>query len=305
MAAQDKLNASLLLEEAVSAAAVKDLDKTAKTETIQRYLKELQEAEEQERQSPDAEPVSVERQEEHDARMDGEEDVSIEQEEDEAQDEALPAASIPRATEPDLPAAKRARVDEVAQSRLLPVSARPAVAVVKARRPLGPSRAGNLARPTLSQQAKQVQPAKTTQAVPAAVNKPIVTIAQPFSFRTSGRSQASFQERLASWQEREQEAVKEGRASLRRIEQGDQARRRAAPRHARKPLETKEFNFVSDKRMEDRRDWEERLHEKERILEELAAIKRAEAEAKEAEEIRELRKRQVPKANPIPRHIYA
>jgi hypothetical protein len=57
--------------------------------------------------------------------------------------------------------------------------------------------------------------------------------------------------------------------------------------------------------MEDRRDWEERLHEKERILEELAAIKRAEAEAKEAEEIRELRKRQVPKANPVPRHIYA
>jgi hypothetical protein len=146
-----------------------------------------------------------------------------------------------------------------------------------------------------------------------------------------GKEQASFQERLRTWQEREETAAKSGRRALQplapstglQLARQNQPSRKNIVRQQKQPLEVRPFAFPSDKRMEERREWEERLRAKERVSRsalsmssrstiltmhpqikaELAAIERAEEEAREAAEIKEMRRNQIIRANPLPAYI--
>lgn len=153
--------------------------------------------------------------------------------------------------------------------------------------------------------------AATRKAVQSVTNaRPAsATISQPFSFRTSTREQACFTDRLAAWHQREQEAAKSGRPALAPLPVPlarktanivSKLRVRTVSGDRREAIKVKQFNFASDARMKERREFEERLKEKERILAELEAIKRAEQEVKEAEEIRKMRAAQIPRAHPLP-----
>lgn len=128
-----------------------------------------------------------------------------------------------------------------------------------------------------------------------------------FTFKVVGQQQTSFQERLAAWQAREAEAARSGKPILQPLalpakDPAKQARKADKPTSSKRkpPVTAKEFNWHSDKRAKERRDWEERLREKEEILAELAEIRRLEAEAAEMEAIRRMRAAQVPIAHPVP-----
>ena len=116
-------------------------------------------------------------------------------------------------------------------------------------------------------------------------------------------------DRLAVWHQREQAAAASSRPALAPLPGalGSKAvnvpRTRTVSADRKEPIKVKEFNFASDVRMKERREFEERLKEKERILAELEAIRRAEEEVKEAEMMRKMRAAQIPKANPVP-HFY-
>jgi hypothetical protein len=130
-----------------------------------------------------------------------------------------------------------------------------------------------------------------------------------FTFEVAGQQQLSFQERLAAWQAREAEAALAGKPMLQplALERKDAAKEvRKANRPivtVKQPTKAKEFSWHSDRRARERQDWEQRVREKEEILAELAEIRRLEAEAVEAEEIRKMRAAQIPIAHPVPAFV--
>lgn len=131
-----------------------------------------------------------------------------------------------------------------------------------------------------------------------------------FTFQVVGQQQLSFQERLAAWQAREAEAAKLGKPMLQplALPVKDSAKEaRKADKHLvskpKRPTQAKEFSWHSDKRAKERKDWEDRLREKEQILAELAEIRRLEAEAAEIEAVRKMRAAQIPIAHPVPAFI--
>ena len=105
---------------------------------------------------------------------------------------------------------------------------------------------------------------------------PVTASVQTFMFRSHTEGQTSFQERLAAWQERENQAEYVGKRPLQPISLN--ARKDNVPYQAAKPVggkagrmdgrltvQTKEFCFASDRRLKDRRDWEDRLRMKEQV----------------------------------------
>lgn len=148
----------------------------------------------------------------------------------------------------------------------------------------------------------------------APVNKPPKIHVAPkvtdFTFQVVGQQQTSFQERLAAWQAREAEAARSGKPVLQPLalppkDKAKQARKADKPEllKRKQPVQAKEFNWASDRRAKERKDWEDRLREKEQILAELAEIRRLEAEAAEMEAVRKMRAAQIPVAHAVPAFI--
>lgn len=158
--------------------------------------------------------------------------------------------------------------------------------------------------------AKRIEESKSqAPTVPCVPARPAPKV-KDFTFQIVGQQQISFQERLAAWQAREAEAAKLGKPMLQPLvlparDPAKEARKADKPAVSRpkRPTQAKEFSWHSDKRAKERKDWEDRLREKEQILAELAEIKRLEAEAAELEAIRKMRAAQVPIAHPVPAFI--
>lgn len=153
-------------------------------------------------------------------------------------------------------------------------------------------------------------PAGVSRRDPAAGNVRTTAKIMPFTFETSlQKSQSTFAERLATWQAREEQATRSGRPSLKPIALLEKTNAKAASniksstKTEKRTMKSASFNWHSDKRARERKDWEDRLKEKEKIMAELAEIRRLEAEAIEAEEIRKMRAAQIPRAHPVPAFV--
>ena len=301
--AQDKLNESLELDhEANASGLAKDLDKTTRSETLQRYLQQLTQPEQTEQP---AEPIYEAEGAAPDEMRDATEHVT----QVEAVLEPARLQSTANFGAADAPAAKRQRRVQIPDQQTEVAHKERPRSVLGSRRTIQAQAKTALA---ATDRLREL-PAHKREVPPRAASKPVlasravaVTVAQPFSFRTSTREQTSFTDRLAVWHQREQAATASGKPALAPLPVPLASKAVNVPRHRtvsgekREGVKVKEFKFASDIRMRERRDFEERLREKERILAELEAIKRAEEEVREAEEIRKMRAAQIPRAHPVP-----
>lgn len=290
-------------------------DKTTHSQMLERYLRELADIDAEHLglepidQPAIAHPVALKEAAEIKSRRDAE--VSV-------------AGEVAIQVQAEEPQAKRARVATSARTQSQvshpdKSKARPLAAAQNGRAPLraiAPERVNRVREPLYPTQApvaKAVPP--KPKPVPVArpqtqahqVGPPKVT---DFTFQVVGQHQATFQERLAAWQAREAEAARAGRPALQPLalppkDPAKQARKaeRLTLNKRKSPAKAREFNWHSDKRAKERKDFEERLREKEQILAELAEIKRLEAEAAELEAIRKMRAAQVPRAHPVPAFV--
>ena len=171
--------------------------------------------------------------------------------------------------------------------------------------PLKPN--GQSMRSSVAHAARRTRPSVTAASQPSRSH----ASSQPLSNEAVASERAKFEARLAEWHTREAEAAEAGKGVLQPIlsDRGSNARpisdapskdkRRLSSAPAKKTAPVA-FNFASDRRLADRREWEARRRAKEKILVELAELERLEHQQAEEAERKRIRAAQVPEILPVP-----